>query len=110
MRVPGASPRERLRGYVATLRSEPRFLWFLGRQWVIVTPGIRAGDESRGGGSGGHVGAPRSNDDQVRTATPSAAIAAGADYLVVGRPITAAPDPVAAARAIVAEIESAARG
>ena len=94
-----ASPRE-----IGLLRNT------LGRQWVIVTPGIRAGDEPRGGGSGGHVGAPRSNDDQVRTATPSAAIAAGADYLVVGRPITAAPDPVAAARAIVAEIESAARG
>jgi orotidine-5'-phosphate decarboxylase len=36
--------------------------------------------------------------------TPSAAIAAGADYLVVGRPIIAAPDPKAAAEAIVAEI------
>ena len=42
--------------------------------------------------------------DQTRVATPAAAIAAGADYLVVGRPITAAPDPVAAAEAIVAEM------
>jgi orotidine-5'-phosphate decarboxylase len=37
-------------------------------------------------------------------ATPAAAVADGADYLVVGRPITAAPDPVAAAEAIVAEM------
>jgi hypothetical protein len=40
VRVPGASPRQRLRDYVATLRSEPTFLWFLGRQWVI-TFGLR---------------------------------------------------------------------
>jgi orotidine-5'-phosphate decarboxylase len=55
------------------------------------------------GGLGGHLGAPQTNDDQVRTATPAAAIRAGADYLVVGRPITGAPDPVAAARAILEE-------
>ena len=66
----------------------------LGHRWVIVTPGIRPAQR---------------DDDQVRTATPAAAIAAGADYLVVGRPITAAPDPVAAARAIVGEIETAVR-
>ena len=82
-----ASPRE-----IAPLRLN------LGKNWVIVTPGIRGS-----GGSGGHLGAPRSTDDQVRTATPAAAVRAGADYLVVGRPITAAPDPAAAARAIVAE-------
>jgi orotidine-5'-phosphate decarboxylase len=40
-------------------------------------------------------------------ATPASAVRAGADYLVVGRPITAAPDPVAAIRAIVEEIRSA---
>lgn len=78
-----ASPRE-----IASLRLN------LGKQWIIVTPGIR--------GSGG-----RSTDDQVRTATPAAAIRAGADYLVVGRPITAAPDPAAAARAVVEECVSA---
>ena len=46
--------------------------------------------------------------DQKRIMTPSAAIAAGADYLVVGRPIVAASDPKAAADAIVAEIAAAA--
>ena len=64
----------------------------LGRAWVIVTPGIRPTERG---------------DDQMRTATPAAAVGAGADYLVVGRPITAAPDPVAAARAIVQEISAA---
>ena len=93
----------------------------LGPSWVIVTPGIRGRSNQAGrsagpgdsaspgrsagpGGSGGHVGAPRSNDDQVRVATPAAALRAGADYLVIGRPITAAPDPVTAARAILDEL------
>jgi orotidine-5'-phosphate decarboxylase len=63
------------------------------RQILIVTPGIRpAGADTQ---------------DQTRVVTPSAAIKAGADHLVVGRPITRAPDPRAAAAAIVAEIESA---
>jgi orotidine-5'-phosphate decarboxylase len=60
---------------------------------TLVTPGIRP------------AGAGAS--DQKRIATPSAAIAAGADYLVVGRPILAAADPKAAAEAIVAEIAAA---
>jgi len=66
----------------------------LGRAMVLVTPGIRP------------VGAEPG--DQKRIVTPSAAIAAGADYLVVGRPVIAAPDPKAAAEAIVAEIAAAA--
>ena len=66
----------------------------LGRAMVLVTPGIRP------------VGAEPG--DQKRIVTPSAAIAAGADYLVVGRPVIAAPDPRAAAEAIVAEIAAAA--
>jgi orotidine-5'-phosphate decarboxylase len=64
----------------------------LGPRWVIVTPGIRPSGPS---------------DDQVRTATATAAIRAGADYLVVGRPITQAADPAAAAAALASEVASA---
>jgi orotidine-5'-phosphate decarboxylase len=46
-------------------------------------------------------------DDQKRVTTPAEAVAAGADYLVIGRPISAAPDPVAAADQILAEIDGA---
>lgn len=60
---------------------------------TLVIPGIRP--------AGAAVG------DQKRVATPAAAIAAGASYLVIGRPITQAPNPAAAAQAILSEIESA---
>jgi orotidine-5'-phosphate decarboxylase len=73
-----------------------------GKDFLIVVPGIRPL------GAAGTGRTQRSKkDDQARIATPTKAIRAGADYLVVGRPITAAPDPQAAARAIVEEIESA---
>jgi len=64
-----------------------------GPSFILVTPGIRPAGSALG--------------DQKRTMTPAKAIAAGADYLVVGRPITAAKDPRAEAEAIVAEIVSA---
>ena len=63
-------------------------------EFLIVTPGIRPASAATG-------------DDQRRVATPEAALKAGANYLVVGRPITAASDPVAAARAISGEMERA---
>jgi orotidine-5'-phosphate decarboxylase len=66
-----------------------------GEGMVLVTPGIRP--------------AASDKDDQKRIMSPAAAIAAGADYLVVGRPIVAAADPRAAAEAIVAEIAAASR-
>jgi len=61
----------------------------------LVTPGIRPPGSDPGG--------------QKRMATPGAAIAAGTDYLVIGRPIIAAADPRAAAEAIVEEIAGAAK-
>lgn len=64
-----------------------------GSRPLLVTPGIRP--------QGGEVG------DQKRVATPGAAVRAGADFLVVGRPITEAPDPAAAAAAILAEMAAA---
>ncbi|HUU15111.1 MAG TPA: orotidine 5'-phosphate decarboxylase / HUMPS family protein, partial [Terriglobia bacterium] len=79
-----ASPRE-----IASLRRA------LGRDFVVVTPGIRPAAAATG--------------DQVRVATPAAAVQAGADFLVVGRPITSVPDPVKAADTIVAEMENALR-
>ena len=64
-----------------------------GTPMEIVTPGIRPTFSA--------------TNDQARIATPATAMAAGADYLVVGRPVTGAPDPVAAADAIVAEMDTA---
>lgn len=75
-----ASPRE-----AARIRALPEAA---GR--LIVTPGVRPAGSALG--------------DQKRVATPAAALAAGADHIVVGRPVWAAPDPRAAAQAIQAEI------
>ncbi len=67
-----------------------------GPDFLIVTPGVRP----QGSGT----------QDQARAVTPTSAIKAGADYLVVGRPITRAADPRAAADAIVGEIAAALAG
>jgi len=67
----------------------------VGDDFVIVTPGIRPAGADRG--------------DQSRVATPTDAIRAGADYLVVGRPITQAADPAAALAAVIEEVEQAAQ-
>jgi orotidine-5'-phosphate decarboxylase len=65
----------------------------IGPGMVLVTPGIRPADTDK--------------SDQKRVMTPASAIAAGADHLVVGRPIVQAADPKAAAEAIVKEIADA---
>ena len=77
-------------GLVCAAEEAANLRAMIGPDMTLVTPGIRpAGAES---------------GDQKRVMTPAAAIAAGADYLVVGRPILAAPDPKAAALAIIADI------
>jgi len=63
----------------------------LGPGPLIVTPGVRPANDSN-------------RDDQKRTVTARQALESGADYIVVGRPIRAAPDPGAAAAALQAEI------
>jgi orotidine-5'-phosphate decarboxylase len=62
-----------------------------GQRFVIVTPGIRPGDSQR--------------NDQQRVMTPADAVRAGVDYIVVGRPILEAKNPIMAARSIVAEMD-----
>jgi orotidine-5'-phosphate decarboxylase len=77
-------------GLVCSPEEAAKVRAIVGDKLCLVTPGIRPAGAAAG--------------DQKRIATPAAAIAAGADYLVVGRPIVAAPDPKAAAEAIVDEI------
>jgi orotidine-5'-phosphate decarboxylase len=85
----------------------------MGQEWVIVTPGIRPAEipplppVERGAEPvrmPDRRSPPVPLDDQVRIATPRRALAAGANYLVVGRPISGAADPAAAATAIVDEL------
>jgi orotidine-5'-phosphate decarboxylase len=83
-------------GVVASVQEARAIRKACGRDFLIVTPGVRPNGQ-----------APASGDDQARTATPTEAIKAGADFLVVGRPILAALDPRAAAQAIVDEIAAA---
>ena len=83
-------------GLVCSAAEAANLRAIVGPRMVLVTPGIRP------------AGADR--DDQKRIMTPSAAIAAGADYLVVGRPILEAREPKAAAETIVAEIAGATPG
>ena len=75
-------------GVVASVQEARAIRKACGRDFLIVTPGVRPKDNP----------SPNS-DDQARTATPADAIKAGADFLVVGRPILAAADPRAAAQA-----------
>jgi orotidine-5'-phosphate decarboxylase len=86
-----------LDGVVASPHEVRQIRRACGRDFLIVVPGIRPRQQPGG----------KRSDDQARVATPGEAIRAGANYLVVGRPITAAADPPAAARAILAEIQAA---
>jgi orotidine-5'-phosphate decarboxylase len=83
-----------VQGLVASAAEAKAVRETVGPRMVLVTPGIRPAGAALG--------------DQKRVATPADAIRDGADYLVVGRPVTAAPDPGEAARNIVDEIAAAA--
>jgi len=84
-----------LDGVIASPQEAAALRQTFGARLEIVTPGVRPAGAATG--------------DQNRTATPAEAIAAGADKLVIGRPITAADDPPAAARAIIDEVQQALR-
>jgi orotidine-5'-phosphate decarboxylase len=77
-------------GIVSSAREVPELRRQLGEAIAIVTPGVRPAGASHG--------------DQARVVTPAQAIATGASHIVVGRAITQAPNPSAAARAIVEEM------
>lgn len=83
-------------GSVASAREAAALRAEHGPGFAIVVPGIRPAGSTR--------------DDQARTARPAEAVSAGAPALVVGRPITEAADPLAAARAIAREIAAGAGG
>lgn len=78
-------------GLVCSPREAEMVRAIVGPDMAVVTPGIRPAGSAAG--------------DQKRVMSPADAIAAGASHLVVGRPISAAPDPAAAARAILAEMQ-----
>ena len=80
-----------LDGVVCSPREAERVRGALGAGFRLVTPGVRP--------AGAAVG------DQKRVMTPAEAVAAGADYLVIGRPVSAAPDPLQALSAIEQELE-----
>lgn len=80
-----------LDGVVASPQETRAIRESCGKDFQIVTPGIRPADQ-------------QGKDDQARTLTPAEAISAGATYLVIGRPITAAPNPRQAAEAIAATL------
>lgn len=83
-------------GVVSSARESSQLRSKLGVDFLIVTPGVRPTGADHG--------------DQARVVTPAQAIAAGASHIVVGRPITAAPDPAAAAKSILDQLAAVATG
>lgn len=79
-------------GVVASPREIRLIKETCGPDFIVVTPGIRS--------------AAAAQDDQKRTMTPAQALAAGADFMVIGRPVTHAPDPRAAALEIASELRT----
>jgi orotidine-5'-phosphate decarboxylase len=77
-------------GVVSSAREASVLRKELGDEFIIVTPGVRPAGSDHG--------------DQARVTTPTEAIAAGANYIVVGRPITGASDPATEARAILGQM------
>ena len=89
-----------LDGFVASQQETRAIRDACGPEFQIVTPGIRPAGITLPGGPPGVQG----KDDQARTLTPAEAMAAGASYIVIGRPITAAPNPKEAAERIAATL------
>lgn len=92
LRLAGLARESELDGVIASPHEVEAVRAECGSDFLIVTPGVRP--------------AWAAADDQKRVMSPAEAIAAGADYLVIGRPITRATDPAAAVRRIVDEIEA----
>jgi orotidine-5'-phosphate decarboxylase len=93
MRLAALARDARCAGVVCSPHEVPDLKAYFGAGFEALCPGIRPSGSAAG--------------DQKRIATPASAVEAGADYLVVGRPIVEAADPVAAARAILREMETA---
>ncbi len=92
VRLAGMAQEAGLAGVVCSAQEVPEIRRACGDSFMLVTPGIRPAGQQAG--------------DQKRVMTPGDAVRAGIDFIVVGRPITAADDPVAAARSLVAEMAS----
>jgi orotidine-5'-phosphate decarboxylase len=96
LRLAGLAQSCGLDGVVCSALEAPALRSRMGAAFLLVTPGIRTGADAAG--------------DQKRIVTPGTAVDMGASFLVVGRPVTRAPDPLAALAAINDEVASAARG
>jgi orotidine-5'-phosphate decarboxylase len=94
LKLAGLARQAGLDGVVASAHEVAAIKRACGRKFLVVVPGVRPSFA-------------REKKDQARVATPAAALRAGADYIVVGRPITTARHPLVATRALLAEIKNA---